>query len=559
MSKYFKPYLVLIIFASFCMTIEVVMDLLQPQFMKEILDNCIEKSNADILFKSAFYMFGIAFLGCICGSLNNFLAQYTSHMIANKIRTDTFSKILSLSTAQLRHLTTGSLITRITLDISNIQLVLAQMMRGAVRTFVMLIGSIYFMFYLDFYFGLLIIILLPVIVCALAFCIYKAPFKDMQIQLDKLNSILQDDLSGIRVIKAFVQEVREFEYLKKTNSVLVKLQYKILFLIALMDPILNLIIATAISLILAYCFKQDISASYAMAAISYILQLINSILMVIMLFQIFMRGFTSLRRIIEILMLPLNIELNKADLSENIETISTKGELEFKNVSFSYPSQSPILNHFNLKIKNGTTVLILGETASGKSTLVNLISRFYDVTQGEILLNGIDIKNYPIEKLRNKISIHKTELFSKTVEYNINFSSNKLNEELMEKAAKIAQADSFISALPAQYQTILTERGHNLSGGQQQRLALARAILKPCEILILDNATNALDSMTKNLFYESLKTLKCTKIIIAEHLMPEADCIIVMSKHEIKVGTHRSLLKESKLYQEMYKLQTSLE
>lgn len=369
---------------------------------------------------------------------------------------------------------------------------------------------------------------------------------------------MQEDISGIRMIKACVREIYEKLRFGKANDALIKTQLKTLVIFAFVNPVVNVLMYLAIAAILIAGSVQVETGSATpgtiMAAITYSTQLLNGVLMFVMLFQNISRGYVSWKRVKEILhSVP---ELKDGCFDGNTEC---KGEIEFRDVSFSYPtSEQNILDHIHLKIKSGETIAIMGATGCGKTSLVNLISRFYDASDGTVLVDGIDVKEYKQKVLREKIAValQKSELFSGPIRENISWGNPEAEEAAIRSAATVAQADGFIRSTPDSYDTLVAERGMSLSGGQKQRISIARAVLKPAEILVFDDSTSALDLKTEANFYEALEKShpNSTKIIVGQRIasVRRADRIVVLDGGKIAdVGTHRELMERCPIYQDI--------
>ncbi len=543
------------------------MDLIQPGIMSRIVDDGVlgisngGAPNLHLVWMLGLEMIGLVLFGGLCGSLNNAFVHISSQNIGNEIRKDCFRKIMAFSFPQLDRFGTGSLITRVTNDITQVQAFVSLFVRGMIRTSLLTFGSMYCMFRLNLCFGLIVLCAFPFLVGVILFCLWKANplFSRLQAQLDFLNGMMQEDVSGIRIIKACVREAYEKLRFGKANGELIKTQLQILVIFAFMNPLVNGLMYMAVTVILLAggleAGKGAATPGTVMAAITYATQLLNGILMLVMLFQNISRGAASWKRVGEILeSVP---ELVDGSLDG---TADLQGEIEFRNVSFSYPgSGQNVLSHINLTIHKGETVAVMGATGCGKTSLVNLIPRFYDAAAGTVLVDGIDVKEYRQEALREKIAIamQKSELFCMTVGENIAWGLPGAEDRSLEYAASIAQADRFIASMEQGYGTAVAERGMSLSGGQKQRISIARAVVKPAEIYIFDDSTSALDLKTEAEFYRALKRsrLDSTKIIIAQRIasVRTADRIVVLENGGIAAcGTHEELLKSCQAYQEIY-------
>ncbi|MCI5512344.1 MAG: ABC transporter ATP-binding protein/permease [Eubacterium sp.] len=567
MWKYIKQYLLFAILAALFMIGEVLMDLLQPGIMSRIVDDGVlglnhgGYGNLTIIWTLGAQMIGLVLFGGLCGSMNNVFVHISGQNIGNEIRKDCFRKIMTFSFPQLDRFGTGSLVTRVTNDITQVQNFVSQFVRGMIRTSLLMFGSIYFMFRLNRDFGIIVVCAFPFIVGCLAFCLWKANplFSRLQAQLDILNDIMQEDVSGIRIIKACVREIYEKLRFGKANDELVKTQLRILIIFAFMNPVINSLMYIVVAVILLVGSVEVTSGAATpgviMAAITYTTQLLNGVLMLVMIFQNISRGLASWKRVWEIL--DSESDLKDGTFAGNTEQY---GEIEFRDVSFSYPgSKQSVLEHINLTIHRGETVAVMGATGCGKTSLVSLIPRFYDVTSGAVLVDGVDVREYRQKDLRQKIAstLQKSELFSTTIEQNIAWGAPEASSEKIKSAAVTAQADDFISSTPEGYQTMVAERGMSLSGGQKQRLSIARAVVKEAEILIFDDSSSALDLKTEANLYDALQQSHpgTTKIIVAQRIasVRRADRIVVLDKGRIAAsGTHEELLSSCSIYQAIY-------
>ena len=561
MWKYVKRYLHFAILAALFMVGEVLMDLIQPGLMSRIVDEGVLGRNVHLILTLGIFMICLVLFGGFCGSMNNVFVHMTGQNIGNEMRKECFRGIMMFSFPQIDRFGTGSLVTRVTNDITQVQNLVAQFVRGMIRTSMLTLGSIFFMFRLNHQFGIIVLCALPFILGCMIFCLYKANplFDRLQTQLDNINAIMQEDISGIRIIKACVRETYEKIRFGKANDELIKTQLRVLVIFAFMNPVMNALMYIVVVIILlagSYEVKGGMaSPGTIMAAITYTTQLLNGILMLVMLFQNISRGIVSWKRVKEVL-------YSEPELKDGVfdGDTQTKGQIEFRDVSFAYPGTNQVvLKNINLKINQGETVAIMGATGCGKTTLANLIPRFYDVTEGAVFVDGQDVRNYNQKILRDKIAValQKSELFSISIKENISWGSPNRSDEDISKAAVIAQADDFIRSSPDGYNTPVAERGMSLSGGQKQRISISRAILKPAEILIFDDSTSALDLKTEADLYTALKEARpeITKIVIAQRIasVRRADKIVVMESGTIAAcGTHEELLQACKVYQDIY-------
>lgn len=574
MWKYIKRYLHIAVLAALFMIGEVLMDLIQPGLMSRIVDEGVLGINNNgvgdirLILRLGLAMIGLVIFGGLCGSLNNVFVHMSSQNIGNEMRKDSFRKIMTFSFPQMDRIGTGSLVTRVTNDITQVQNFVAQFVRGMIRTSMLMAGSIFFMFQLNHRFGLIVLCAFPFILGCMIFCMYKANplLPRLQEQLDRINGIMQEDVSGIRIIKACVREVYEKLRFGKANDELIKTQLEVLVIFAFMNPVMNALMYIVVIIILlmgSYQVKDNVTTpGVIMASITYTTQLLNAILMLVMLFQNISKGIASWKRVKEVLY--SEPELKDGEFDGNT---AVHGRIEFRNVSFAFPgTEKTVLKNINLTINPGEVVAVMGATGCGKTALVSLIPRFYDVTDGAVLVDGVDVREYGQKALRNKIAIalQKSELFSAAIKENILWGAPDAEEEKVRISAGIAQADDFIRSTSDGYDTPVAERGMSLSGGQKQRISIARAILKDAEILIFDDSTSALDLKTEANLYAALRehNPESTKILIAQRIasVRQADRIVVLNNGSIEAcGTHTELMQSCKTYQDIYHSQIGSE
>lgn len=571
MLKYLKKYWFFALLAPVFMIGEVSMDLLQPELMSRIIDDGVlglnngGVGNLNTVITIGLKMIGFVALGGICGIMSGVFANLCAQQFGNDVRKAVFKKIMEFSFEQTDKFSTGSLITRVTNDITQLQNFVMQCLRGFVRTSMLFIGGIACMVSLNMEFGIIIACALPFVAVCVVYFIAKAnpKFTVLQKKLDKVNNVMQENVSGARVVKAYVKEDYETERFEKANNELVSTQLDVLLLLSYMTPIMNIILNLSVVAVIKVGGIQ-VSAGSAtpgnvMAAITYCSQVLNAVMRMTMIFQTASRGIASKKRVMEI----INCEPAIKSGTYNKET-AVKGKVEFKNVSFAYPGMDNenVIENFNLVINPGETIGILGATGCGKSSLVNLIPRFYDVTKGEVLIDDVNVKDYDLQVLRDKVSIalQKPEIFSTTIAENIAWGDDSADIEKIRQAADIAQATEFIDNRTNGMDTQVSQGGHSLSGGQKQRVAISRAVLKNSEILIFDDATSALDLKTEADLYSELSAKKydVTRIIIAQRIasVKNADRIVVMDNGRLAdVGSHSELIKTSEIYKDIYESQ----
>lgn len=565
--RYLKPYWLFALLCPLAMILEVSMDLLQPTLMSDIVDNGIlgdaaADENLRYVLITGLKMLVFSLIGCFGGIASAAFGTAAAQKMGNDLRKDAFAKVMHMSFQQTDKFTTGSLVTRLTNDITAIQEFVAMSLRMFVRTGMQFIGGIAVILTLNVNFGIVLVISLPVQLIAVAIIMKKASplFSIVQSRLDKVNSVVQENVSGARVVKAFTREEYEINRFDNANTDLMTTNLKVQKLLATLNPILMIIMnASVIAIIMIGGFQVEAKAMQVgevMAAVTYITQILMSVMMVGMMFQQVSRSAASMKRVNEVLSTnPVISDGNKSADSDN------SGTVEFRNVGFSYPGSSgkPVLSGIDLKVGKGQMIAILGSTGCGKTSLVNLVPRFYDATNGDVLVDGVNVKNYDVDTLRSKIGVvlQKSELFSGTVAENIRWGCETATDEEVKTAAKIAQAEEFIDGFNDGYDTMISEKGASLSGGQKQRMAIARAIIKKPEILIFDDSTSALDLSTEAKLHKALREnlSGVTVIMIAQRIasVMRADKIAVLENGSIcAFGTHKELMESSSVYRDIY-------
>lgn len=570
MLRFLKKYWYFAFLASLFMVGEVVVDLFQPKMMQKIVDEGIlgigngGNSDVHLVVVTGIKMILVVLAGCLSGVLSAVFTNIAGQNFGNDIRKYCFRRIMHFSFEQTDDFTTGSLVTRITNDVTQLQQLVMQIVRGFVRCLMFFIGGTIALLSLNLSFGVVIACAFPLIILHIIFVVWKTNplFLLLQKMLDKMNTIMQENVAGNRVVKAFVQEEREKKRFGKASKDLVDTQFKVQIMLSFLRPVMNIVLNAAVVGIIYIGSIQvksgDIAPGAVMAAITYISQILNGMMMLAMIFQTLSRGIVSAKRLEEIVVSEPVIKDGERSPEQK-----AGGTISFRNVSFTYPDNGvKVLNDINLDIQKGETVAVIGATGSGKTSLVNLIPRFYDVTEGEIFVDGVNVRDYRLNDLRNRITVclQKSELFSTTIRDNIAIGRRDATEEEIKKAAVAAQADEFIVRQKDGYDTKVAEGGMSLSGGQKQRIAISRALLRKSEILIFDDSTSALDLKTEAKLYEALNEnyKDVTKIIIAQRIasIKNADRIVVLDGGSIAaVGTHEELLKENDVYKDIYESQ----
>ena len=559
--KFLKKHLWIGLIGSLFMVCEVLIDLIQPRMMAQIVDNGILKGNTALVWSVGIRMIFIVFLGGCCGILSGVFVNICSQHFGNDLRKALFDRIMNFSFEQIDDFTVGSLITRTTSDVTQVQTMVSQLIRGAVRCMMFFFAGSSFLLTLNVAFSRVLMLTIPIILMEIAFVVWKSGplFTHLQTRLDRVNSVIGENVASERVVKAFVQEQSEIEKFDKCNLDLVNTRFEVQILISWMRPVMNIVLNAA-TVAIIYIGGMEVAASRMeigslMAAITYLSQILSGMMMMAMIFQTITLGLASAKRLKEVLhSVPVIQDGRAADIEKR------GGSIEFKNVSFNYPGHHhEVLKDISFTVAPGQTLAIIGATGSGKSTLVSLIARFYDVTDGSVLVDGEDVKNFSLHELRDRISfvLQKSELFTGTIRKNIMIGNPEADEDEMVKAARAAQADEFILHQPDKYDTTVAEAGMSLSGGQKQRIAISRALLKPAEILILDDSTSALDLGTEARLFKALDEgyEKLTKIIIAQRIatVMRADRIAVMDKGRIVgIGSHNELMENCDVYREIY-------
>lgn len=587
LAKYLKPYLFFAIISPLLMIGEVAADLSLPKLMSYIVDFGIADGGLEEITKSEFpykiitTLFGsdytqmniiitfgvlmllIVLVGGFFGTMCAYTAAKASQGFGHDLRCDAYRKVMSLSIEQTDKFTTGSLVTRMTNDISMLIELVEMVLRMCVRSPMFLIGGTIMLLSLNLKFGVVLLCSLPLLLATLLLVLSKSVplFSVVQKKLDKVNSVVQENVSGARVVKAYVREDYETDRFIGANTELRDINLKVLRLMSVIHPVLTIIQNFAIIAIILIG-GIDISRGIAgmtvgnvMAGITYVTQVIMSIMMVTMMFQSISRAIASGKRICEVMDSdPVIVSGDKNGKEEDIA-------VSFKNVGFRYPGTAgnPVLHDINLDVRRGETLAIIGATGCGKTSLVSLVPRFYDATEGTVKVDGIDVKDYKLSALRDKISyvMQKSELFSDTVANNIRWGKENASPEEIKDACETAQARDFVEHIPDGYDSFIAEKGATLSGGQKQRISIARGVVRKPEILIFDDATSALDLATEAKLRKSLneKMKDTTVIMIAQRIasVKEADRIAVIEDGTIKhCAPHDELMRTSETYRDIY-------
>ena len=550
--------------------IEVIFEMLIPTLMAVIIDSGLNgnygKGDMKFIVIMGLATFGVAMLSLLCGIQASKYASYASAGFAKNLRKDLFSKIQSFSFTNIDKFSTAGLITRFTTDVNNIQNSFQMLIRGFVRAPLMMCVAIFMSFMISPKLSMIFIVAVLFLGSFLAFVIFKVhPIFTAAIKkYDDINSSLQENINGIRVVKAYIREKYETNKFKKATESLKNMILKGEKIIIFVSPVMQITVFGCILLLSWFGAKMivvnELTTGQLTSLFAYTTNILMSLLMLAMMLVNIVFSRASGDRIVMVL-----DEESSIKNPENGITEVKDGSIVFKNVDFSYSNNPDVLNltKINLEIKSGETIGIIGETGSAKSALVQLIPRLYDVLDGELLVGGVNVKDYDIKTLRDNVAmvLQKNVLFSGTIKDNLRWGNENATDEEMEHACKLAQADEFIQKFPKKYDTRIERGGANVSGGQRQRLCIARALLKSPKILILDDSTSAVDTKTDKLIREAFKNElpHITKIIIGQRVssIKDSDKILVLEDGIITAaGTHDELLKTNKVYCEVYESQT---
>lgn len=550
-------------------TLEIILECLLPLVMANLIDKMTGQSMIPII-RYGIMLIIMAMLSLLFGYMSGRIGATASCGFAKNLRQDVFFKIQDFSFADIDKFSTSSLVTRMTTDVTNVQNAYQMIIRIAVRTPLMLIFSVILSLTISVKMSLIFLIMIPFVAVALfsivftVFPIFRRIFK----KYDAMNNSVQENIQGIRVVKSFVREDYERERFQKAAADVCKEFTRAERIIALNNPILMFCISLAIFLVSFIGAKTiinsgatELTTGQLSSLINYGVQILSSLMMLSMVFVICSMAKESANRICEV----LNHESTLTSPINGVMEVKN-GSIQFENVSFSYSKKSkkPALVNINLDIKSGQTIGILGGTGSSKTSLIQLISRLYDVTEGKVCVSGVDVRNYDLESLRDEVAVvlQKNVLFSGTIKENLRWGKKDASDEELVRVCRLAQADEFIQQFPDKYDTYIEQGGTNVSGGQKQRLCIARALLKKPKILILDDSTSAVDTKTDAMIRKALREEipETTKIIIAQRTssLEDADQIIVLDGGKVsEQGTHEELLAQKGIYYEVYQSQTN--
>ena len=564
LTRYLKPYIWFVILAPLMMMLEVLMDLQQPALMAVVVNDGILGADVNVIISSCLKMLGAAIVGMVGGVGCTVFAMLAAMNYGADLRSGLFKKVESFSFNEIDKFSTGSLVTRLTNDVMQLQNMVGMALRMFVRAPLLCIGSIFMALSISIRYGVILTVCIPIIAVLVVFVFRKTTplFLIMQTKLDKLNAILQENLSGVRVIKAFVRGDYEKGRFGEANEDLTRTSLYAMNIMAVVNPIMMLVM-NAVVIAVIYIGGLQVQAAElrvgdVMAAISYMTQILMNFMMMSMVFTSIPRAKASADRVREVL------ETQPSIVGGDVKDEVREGNIRFDNVSFAYPEGSgeAVLKDISLEIRAGEHIGLLGSTGAGKSSLVSLIPRFYDVIGGQILIDGMDVRDYGLSALRAQIGfvLQESVLFSGTIAENIRWGDPEANEDELLRAAVAAQADEYIAQMPEGYESMLGQRGLTLSGGQRQRACIARALIKRPKILILDDSTSALDLGTESRLNAAIRSdeAKRTRITIAQRIasVMDADRIYIIDNGAIAAaGTHVELLANSDIYRDIYESQ----
>ena len=566
--RYARPYALYFVVGPLCMIVEVIGEIVLPKLYANIVNVGIETGNVRYIVVTCLLMILTALLMMTGGVGGAYFASKASVNVAADVRRDVYAKIQKFSFANIDRFSTGSLITRLTNDVTQVMNMINMLMRMCLRAPGMLIGALIAAISMNPSLATVLAVTVPLIV-VVQFIVIRIGFPRftrMQDKVDGLNNKIQEDLTNERVIKSFVREDYENRRFSAANADLKSTTLKALRVVIFMMPLMMLLMNLTSLAVVWFGGKMVIGGRMQVgdltAFITYITQILMSLMMLTMIFMNSSRALASARRISEVLDEKIDLNDNQA---KHKELDVRRGDVEFRGVSFRYYKNSPgkVLDNISLKINAGETVGVVGSTGCGKTTLVSMIPRLYDVDEGEVLVDGVNVRDYDLTRLRDGVGmvLQKNVLFSGTIAENLRWGDESATDAQLTEAAQSAQADGFIRSFADGYDSVLDQGGANVSGGQKQRLCIARALLKHPKILILDDSTSAVDTATeaqiRRAFTNELKD--STKIVIAQRIssVQDADKIIVLNEGCVTgIGTHDELLKNNKEYQEIYYSQT---
>ncbi|MDF2937295.1 MAG: transporter [Paenibacillaceae bacterium] len=562
--KYMKPYWKAALLGPLLMVLEVSMDLLQPKLMAQIVDQGIMTGNLSEIRRTGLMMLATSLIGLVGGVGCGIFSTIAAMRFGADLREAVFTKVQRFTFRNLEKVHTASLITRLTNDVSQVQLFVQMLLRMMVRAPFLAVGSLILAFMINWKLAMILVVVVPILFAVVAGITRKGfpMFAKVQKRLDRMNTVLQENLAGIRVVKAFVRSDYETKRFTEANDDYMAVALRANIMMATLSPVMFLLLNGTIVTVLwlggNLFWDKALPIGDLVAFINYVTQLLSSLLMVGMMLANISRATASSERIVEVLETVPEIKSPERVVAERIR----KGQIEFDRVGFAYDGGEQVLRDISFTVQPGETLAILGATGSGKSTLVSLIPRLYEAEEGQVLVDGIDVRDYPLEGLRSSIGmvLQEAVLFSGTIRENIAFGKPDATMEEVEAAAQAAQAHDFIIGMSQGYETVLGQRGVNLSGGQKQRISIARALLMKPAVLIFDDSTSAVDLGTESRIQKALREQmkETTSLIIAQRIssVMEADRILVLEDGTVAAsGNHRELMATSPVYRDIYRSQ----
>lgn len=564
LSRCIREYKKDVLLTPLTATLEVVMEVIIPLLMANLIDQGIDQGNMDVILRVGLLLVACAVISLAFGVLSGFYGAKASTGFARNLRHDMYYAVQNYSFSNIDKFSSASIVTRLTTDVTNVQNAFQMMIRIAVRAPMTLIFSMIMAFGVNSQLALIFLAVMPVLGAGLALISTRAypAFERMFKHYDRMNTVVQENLRGIRVVKSFVREDYETEKFVESSEHIRRDSVLAEKILAFNSPLMQICMYGTILLISWFGARLIVGSSMTtgqlMSMMSYAMQVLMSLMMLTMIFIMTTMSRASAKRIVEI----LDEESDITDGSRNVKSVKD-GSIVFENVDFNYQKTGrTCLSGVNLNIKPGQTIGVLGGTGSGKTSLVQLIPRLYDVSQGKVLVGGVDVRDYNVEALREEVAmvLQKNELFSGTIKENLRWGDENASDEDIQRVCRLAQADSFIQEFPEGYDTHIEQGGSNVSGGQKQRLCIARALLKKPKILILDDSTSAVDTHTDAMIRQAFREEipDTTKIIIAQRVtsVQEADQIIVLDGGKIAdIGTHNQLMGTSAIYREVFESQ----
>lgn len=560
---FLKPYKLPMAAALSLMLIELAVELAQPLLMAKIIDDGIMERDMHVIIIWGAVMMAASILAFAAGITNSFLAAHSSQNFGFDIRKHLFEKVQSFSFANFNTFSNASLITRMTNDVNQLQNTLFMSLRIAIRAPLLVIGGIVMAFLVNVKLALIFAIIVPPLIIFLVWAMKKAAglFGNVQKRLDKVNGVMRENLTGMRLIKAFARGEHEENRFEESNQNLMAGTVKTLRLTETTIPILLFVMNLGVIVVLWYGTAEintgGIQVGELVAIVNYAARITTAFSMFSFIIMVFSRAGASARRISEV----FEEDVDLKDSGDMISNKGMNGQIEFRSVSFHYPESTiPVLKDISFKVNSGQTVALMGATGSGKTSLFQLIPRLYDVTAGEVLVDGQDVRDIPLETLRMQLGYVPQEalLFTGSVKSNIVWGKENATDEEVKTAAENAQIHETIEKLPEKYHTLLGQRGVNLSGGQKQRLSIARALVRRPKILLLDDSTSALDLKTERKLLAALNGYTCTTFIITQKISTamKTDKILLIDDGSLLAeGSHQELMKNSDLYRDIYQSQ----